>query len=79
MEETSSPETADKYQQLQEENTRLKALLKQHGISWHEEQIKDSRVPLPNKQPVHLFTDQKVTLFRCMKRNAVAVCWPVTP
>jgi len=73
MGETSSFETAYENQQLQEENSRLKALLKQHGISWDEEQIKDSRVPLPNDQPVHLSTDQKITLFRRLFRGRVDV------
>ena len=73
MGETPSPETADEYQQLQEENSRLKALLKQHGISWDEEQMKDSGVQLPNDQPIHPSTDQKVALFRRFFRGRVDI------
>ncbi len=73
MGETPSHETADQYQKLQEENSRLKALLKQHGISWDEEQINASRVPLTNDLPVYLSTDQKVTLFRRLFRGRVDI------
>jgi len=73
MGETSSPKTADELQKLQEENSRLKALLKQHGISWDKEQIEDSRVQLPNDLPIHFSTDQKVTLFRRLFRGRVDI------
>ena len=61
--------TADDFRLLQEENFRLKALLEQHGISWEEEPIEESRVQLPNDQPVNLSTDQKVALFRRLFRG----------
>lgn len=73
MWETSPAKTADELQKLQEENSHLKALLKQHGISWDEDQIEDSRVRLPNDQPIHLSTDQKVTLFRRLFRGRVDI------
>ena len=73
MSKTASAKTADEYQQLQEENSRLKALLKQQGISWDEEQIEASRVPLPSDQPIHLSADQKVTLFRRLFRGRVDI------
>ena len=54
---TSLAITADDFRLLQEENFRLKALLEQHGISWEEEPVEESRVQLPNDQPVNLSTD----------------------
>ena len=55
--------TANEFRLLQEENFRLKALLKQHGISWEEDEgpIEESCVP-PLEQSIHLSTDQKVAL-----------------
>jgi len=60
----------DAFRLLQEENLRLKALLKKHGIPWEEDQepIEESCAP-PLEQPTHLSTDQKVTLFRRLFRG----------
>lgn len=73
MRETASAKNADEYQQLQEENSRLKALLKQHGISWREEPVEEPRLQLPSDKPVHLSTVQKVTLFRRLFRGRVDI------
>lgn len=62
-------EKADEYRQLQEENSRLKALLKQHGIPWGEEPIEEYRGQSPSDQPVYFSTDQKVALFSRLFRG----------
>jgi len=61
---------ADGFRLLQEENFRLKALLKQHGISWEEDEgpIEESCLP-PLEKSIHLSTDQKVALFRRLFRG----------
>ena len=62
--------TADEFRLLREENFRLKALLKQHGISWEEDEgpVEEPCVP-PLEQSIHLSTDQKVALFRRLFRD----------
>ena len=62
--------TTDQFPLLQEENFHLKALLKQHGIPWDEDEgpVENSCAP-PLEQPIHLSTDQKVTLFRRLFRG----------
>ena len=73
MSKTASAKTADEYQQLQTENSRLKALLKRHGISWKDDPVEEPRLQLPSDVPVHLSTYQKVTLFRRLFRGRVDI------
>lgn len=62
--------TADEFRLLQEENFRLKALLKQHGILWEEAEgpFEETCAP-PLEQPIQLSTDQKIALFRRLFRG----------
>jgi len=73
MSKSASAKTTDEYQQLQEENSRLKALLKRHGISWKDDPVEEPRLQLSSDEPVHLSRYQKVTLFRRLFRGRVDI------
>ena len=68
-----NPHPQDELRRLREENTRLKALLSQHGIPWEEEEpVPPESVPrLPESAsiPPHFTTDDKIALFRRLFRG----------
>jgi superfamily II DNA or RNA helicase len=70
-EKPSKSTATDAFQILQEENSRLKALLKQHGISWQIDDgpTKESCKQFTESLPVNLSTDQKIALFRRLFRG----------
>ena len=70
-EKPSKGTATDEFQILQEENSRLKALLKQHGITWQTEDAptKESCKNFPESLPFNLSPDQKIALFRRLFRG----------
>ncbi len=70
-EKLSKDTTREDLRLLQEENLRLKALLKKHGITWQEVSSppKEACEHFPEVQQVNLSIDQKVTLFRRLFRG----------
>ena len=65
------PNPQDELRRLHEENTRLKALLSQHGIPW-EEPVPPESIPRPPESATilpHFTTDDKIALFRRLFRG----------
>lgn len=69
--------TSDQLTQLAAENTRLSALLEVNSISWREPaqaaESAEPRLSVPTPKPLHLSTDEKVTLFRRLFRGRTDV------
>ena len=66
---------AETLRRLREENARLKALLKQHGIEW-EEASSGKTIPTPavdRPSPFHLTSEEKIALFRRLFRGRTDV------
>jgi len=65
----------DELRRLREENTRLKALLTSHGISWEVPPVAEPAPtpPVPVPTPTQITTADKITLFRRLFRGRTDV------